>query len=105
MSNITLFKKKYVNLYLTRQLWPREQLFLLFQMDLIHSSGVLVIQHLQSNYRDYHEFLDFMTSVGDPRHIFSLDFPLWFQLTTKMIFGPVIGDWFHLIFLHLCCHN
>ncbi|XP_042172666.1 glucose-6-phosphatase 2 isoform X2 [Oncorhynchus tshawytscha] len=72
------------------------------QMDLIHSSGVLVIQHLQSNYKDYHDFLDFMSSVGDPRNIFSLYFPLWFQLSqivgTKMIWVAVIGDWFNLIF-------
>ncbi|CAB1328472.1 unnamed protein product, partial [Coregonus sp. 'balchen'] len=72
------------------------------QMDLIHSSGVLVIQHLQSNYKDYHDILDFMSSVGDPRNIFSLYFPLWFQLSqivgTKMIWVAVIGDWFNLIF-------
>jgi hypothetical protein len=47
------------------------------------------------------QFLDLMTSVDDPRHIFSLDFPLWFQLSqivcTKMIFWAVIGDCFHLI--------
>ncbi|MBN3300227.1 glucose-6-phosphatase 2 [Amia ocellicauda] len=71
-------------------------------MDLIHSNGVLVIQHLQNNYRDYHHFLNFMSSVGDPRNIFSVYFPLWFQLNqivgTKMIWVAVIGDWFNLIF-------
>ncbi|KAL2081433.1 hypothetical protein ACEWY4_023286 [Coilia grayii] len=71
-------------------------------MDVIHSSGVQVIQHLQSNYKDYHDFLNFMSSVGDPRNIFSLYFPLWFQLSqivgTKMIWVAVIGDWLNLIF-------
>ncbi|XP_048095490.1 glucose-6-phosphatase 2-like isoform X1 [Alosa alosa] len=71
-------------------------------MDFIHSSGVQVIQHLQSNYKDYHDFLNFMSSVGDPRNIFSLYFPLWFQLSqivgTKMIWVAVIGDWLNLIF-------
>ncbi|RXM29041.1 Glucose-6-phosphatase 2 [Acipenser ruthenus] len=71
-------------------------------IDLIHSNGVLVIHHLQKNYRDYHDFLNFMSSVGDPRNILSVYFPLWFQLSqivgTKMIWVAVIGDWFNLIF-------
>ncbi|XP_041118000.1 glucose-6-phosphatase 2-like [Polyodon spathula] len=70
--------------------------------DLIHSNGVLVIHHLQKNYRDYLDFLNFMSSVGDPRNILSVYFPLWFQLSqivgTKMIWVAVIGDWFNLIF-------
>ncbi|XP_075334638.1 glucose-6-phosphatase 2-like [Odontesthes bonariensis] len=71
-------------------------------MDFIHSFGVLVIQHLQSNYREYHSFLNFMSIVGDPRNIFSVYFPLWFHFNhnvgTKMIWVAVIGDWFNLIF-------
>ncbi len=72
------------------------------QMELVYSSGVLVIQHLQNNYREYHDFLNFMSTVGDPRNIFSVYFPLWFHLShnvgTKMIWVAVIGDWFNLIF-------
>ncbi|XP_053296067.1 glucose-6-phosphatase 2 isoform X2 [Pleuronectes platessa] len=71
-------------------------------MDLVHISGVLVIQHLQNNYREYHSFLNFMSTVGDPRNIFSVYFPLWFHLShkvgTKMIWVAVIGDWLNLIF-------
>uniref|UniRef100_A0A7M4FF22 glucose-6-phosphatase n=1 Tax=Crocodylus porosus TaxID=8502 RepID=A0A7M4FF22_CROPO len=71
-------------------------------MDLLHSNGVLIIQHLQNNYRAYQDFLNFMSHVGDPRNIFSIYFPLWFQLNqvvgTKMIWVAVIGDWFNLIF-------
>nr|XP_019945427.1 PREDICTED: glucose-6-phosphatase 2 isoform X1 [Paralichthys olivaceus] len=71
-------------------------------MDLVHGSGVLVIQHLQNNFREYHSFLNFMSTVGDPRNIFSVYFPLWFHLShnvgTKMIWAAVIGDWFNLIF-------
>nr|XP_046259214.1 glucose-6-phosphatase 2-like [Scatophagus argus] len=71
-------------------------------MDFVYSSGVLVIQHLQNNYREYHDFLSFMSSVGDPRNIFSVYFPLWFHLShevgTKMIWVAVIGDWLNLIF-------
>ncbi|XP_062258745.1 glucose-6-phosphatase 2-like isoform X2 [Platichthys flesus] len=71
-------------------------------MDLVHGSGVLVIQHLQNNYREYHSFLNFMSTVGDPRNIFSVYFPLWFHLSrevgTKMIWVAVIGDWLNLIF-------
>uniref|UniRef100_G1K933 Glucose-6-phosphatase 2 n=1 Tax=Anolis carolinensis TaxID=28377 RepID=G1K933_ANOCA len=71
-------------------------------MDLLHSNGVLIIQHLQKDYRSYQSFLNFMSHVGDPRNIFSIYFPLWFQLNrvvgTKMIWVAVIGDWFNLIF-------
>ncbi|XP_076603262.1 glucose-6-phosphatase 2-like [Chaetodon auriga] len=71
-------------------------------MDFVYSSGVLVIQHLQNNYREYHDFLNFMSTVGDPRNIFSVYFPLWFHLShnvgTKMIWVAVIGDWLNLIF-------
>ncbi|XP_053120325.1 glucose-6-phosphatase 2 [Hemicordylus capensis] len=71
-------------------------------MDLLHSNGVLIIQHLQKDYRSYQSFLNFMSHVGDPRNIFSVYFPLWFQLNrvvgTKMIWVAVIGDWFNLIF-------
>ncbi|XP_060113261.1 glucose-6-phosphatase 2 [Heteronotia binoei] len=71
-------------------------------MDLLHRSGVLIIQHLQKDYRSYQRFLHFMSHVGDPRNIFLIYFPLWFQLNpvigTKMIWVAVIGDWFNLIF-------
>lgn len=72
------------------------------QMDFTHRFGVLTIQHLQNNYRGYYRFLSFMSTVGDPRSIFSIYFPLWFHLShdvgTKMIWVAVIGDWFNLIF-------
>ncbi|XP_020846484.1 glucose-6-phosphatase 2 [Phascolarctos cinereus] len=71
-------------------------------MDFLHRNGILVIQHLQKDYQAYHDFLNFMSSVGDPRNIFSVYFPLWFQLNqtvgTKMIWVAVIGEWFNLIF-------
>ncbi|XP_007944276.1 glucose-6-phosphatase 2 [Orycteropus afer afer] len=71
-------------------------------MDFLHRNGVLVIQHLQKDYQGYYDFLNFMSNVGDPRNIFSIYFPLWFQLNqtvgTKMIWVAVIGDWFNLIF-------
>lgn len=73
-----------------------------FKMDFLHRNGVLIIQHLQKDYRAYYNFLNFMSNVGDPRNIFSIYFPLWFQLNqtvgTKMIWVAVIGDWFNLIF-------
>lgn len=72
------------------------------KMDFTHRFGVLTIQHLQNNYREYYSFLSFMSTVGDPRNIFSVYFPLWFHLShdvgTKMIWVAVIGDWFNLIF-------
>uniref|UniRef100_A0A3Q3VQH6 Uncharacterized protein n=1 Tax=Mola mola TaxID=94237 RepID=A0A3Q3VQH6_MOLML len=57
--------------------------------------------HLQSNYRDYHDFPNYMLTVGAPHNIFSLHFPLWFHLShnvgTKMIWVVVIGDCLNLI--------
>ncbi|PWA31310.1 glucose-6-phosphatase 2-like isoform X1 [Gambusia affinis] len=71
-------------------------------MDFIHTSGVLIIQHLQNNYREYNSFLSFMSIVGDPRNIFYVYFPIWFHLShnvgTKMMWVAVVGDWFNLIF-------
>uniref|UniRef100_A0A672J358 glucose-6-phosphatase n=2 Tax=Salarias fasciatus TaxID=181472 RepID=A0A672J358_SALFA len=71
-------------------------------MDFVHSFGVLVIQHLQNNYKEHHDFLNLMSAVSDPRNIFSVYFPIWFHLShdvgTKMIWVAVIGDWFNLIF-------
>ncbi|KAM8748863.1 glucose-6-phosphatase 2-like isoform 2-T2 [Acanthopagrus schlegelii] len=71
-------------------------------MDFVYSSGVLVIQHIQNNYREYHDFLNFMSTVGDPRNIFFVYFPLWFHLShnvgIKMIWVAVIGDWLNLVF-------
>ncbi|XP_061468677.1 glucose-6-phosphatase 2 [Rhineura floridana] len=72
-------------------------------MDLLHSNGVLISQHLQKDYRSYQSFLNFMSHVGDPQNIF---FPiysrLWFQLNqviaAKMIWVAVISDLFNLIF-------
>ncbi|XP_028291136.1 glucose-6-phosphatase 2-like isoform X1 [Gouania willdenowi] len=71
-------------------------------MDLVYSVGVLTIQHLQNNYQQFHDVLSFMSTVGDPRNIFSVYFPLWFHLShdigTKMIWVAVTGDWLNLIF-------
>lgn len=74
----------------------------LFQDGFPHRNGVLIIQHLQKDYRAYYNFLNFMSNIGDPQNIFFIYFPLWFQLNqtvgTKMIWVAVIGDWFNLIF-------
>uniref|UniRef100_A0A7N4PCU0 Glucose-6-phosphatase catalytic subunit 2 n=1 Tax=Sarcophilus harrisii TaxID=9305 RepID=A0A7N4PCU0_SARHA len=76
-------------------------------MDFLHWNGILMIQHLQKDYWAYHDFLNFMSNVGDSHYIFSVYFPLWFQLNqtvgTKMIIWiVVIGDWFNLIFKCAC---
>ncbi|XP_057708712.1 glucose-6-phosphatase 2-like isoform X2 [Corythoichthys intestinalis] len=71
-------------------------------MEFVHSHEVLVIQHLQNSYGEYRDFLGLISTVGDPRNIFSVYFPLWFHLShsvgTKMIWAAVFGDWFNLIF-------
>uniref|UniRef100_A0A5F8HCR0 Glucose-6-phosphatase catalytic subunit 2 n=1 Tax=Monodelphis domestica TaxID=13616 RepID=A0A5F8HCR0_MONDO len=75
-------------------------------MGFLHRNGIIVIHHLQKGFGAYHDFLNFLSSVGDPRNIFSVYFPL-FQLNqtvgTKMIWVAVIGDWFNLIFKWHAC--
>ncbi|XP_054644452.1 glucose-6-phosphatase 2-like isoform X2 [Dunckerocampus dactyliophorus] len=71
-------------------------------MDFVHSSGVLVIRYIQNNYGEYRDFLNLISTVGDPRNVFSVYFPLWFYLShsvgTKMVWAAVFGDWLNLIF-------
>uniref|UniRef100_A0A8D3APN7 glucose-6-phosphatase n=1 Tax=Scophthalmus maximus TaxID=52904 RepID=A0A8D3APN7_SCOMX len=53
-------------------------------MDFAHSSGILFIQHLQNNYRQYHNVLHFMSTVV--------------IILAEMIWVSVIGDWLNHIF-------
>ncbi|XP_077583865.1 glucose-6-phosphatase 2-like [Stigmatopora nigra] len=71
-------------------------------MEFLYSHEVSIIQHLQNSYGEYRDFLSLISTVGDPRNIFCIYFPLWFHLShsvgTKMIWAAVFGDWFNLIF-------
>uniref|UniRef100_UPI00398F751F glucose-6-phosphatase catalytic subunit 1-like isoform X3 n=1 Tax=Pristiophorus japonicus TaxID=55135 RepID=UPI00398F751F len=71
-------------------------------MDLLHSSGVELVQYLQLNYKDSQSWLTFISFAADLRNTFFVFFPIWFHLCeavgVKLIWVAVIGDWLNLIF-------
>ncbi|XP_078385867.1 glucose-6-phosphatase catalytic subunit 1-like [Cetorhinus maximus] len=71
-------------------------------MDLLHSSGVELVQYLQLNYKDSQSWFTFISFVADLRNTFFVFFPIWFHLCEavgiKLIWVAVIGDWLNLIF-------
>ncbi|XP_032891134.1 glucose-6-phosphatase-like [Amblyraja radiata] len=71
-------------------------------MDLLHSSGVELVQYLQLNYRDSQSWFTFISFAADLRNTFFVFFPIWFHLCeavgVKLIWVAVIGDWLNLIF-------
>ncbi|XP_067825014.1 glucose-6-phosphatase catalytic subunit 1-like [Heptranchias perlo] len=71
-------------------------------MDLLHSSGVELVQYLQLNYKDSQSWFTFISFAADLRNTFFVFFPIWFHLCevvgVKLIWVAVIGDWLNLIF-------
>ena len=73
-------------------------------MVLLHSRGVMVILPLQS-YRDDLDLdiFNFMSSVVDPRNIFTLCFCFSPAVGTKRIWAAVVGDLFNIMFKYQGC--
>ncbi|GCB71601.1 glucose-6-phosphatase catalytic subunit 1-like [Scyliorhinus torazame] len=71
-------------------------------MDMLHSSGVELVQYLQLNYKDSQRWFTFISSAADLRNTFFVFFPIWFHLCeavgVKLLWVAVIGDWLNLIF-------
>uniref|UniRef100_UPI00398EEC52 glucose-6-phosphatase catalytic subunit 1-like isoform X5 n=1 Tax=Pristiophorus japonicus TaxID=55135 RepID=UPI00398EEC52 len=71
-------------------------------MDLLHSSGVELVQYLQLNYKDSQSWFTFISFAADLRNTFFVFFPIWFHLCeavgVKLIWVAVVGDWLNLIF-------
>nr|AFH41335.1 glucose-6-phosphatase [Acipenser baerii] len=71
-------------------------------MDLLHSSGVSMVQYLQTHYRDSQSWFLFVSFAADLRNTFFVFFPIWFHLSesvgVKLIWVAVIGDWLNLVF-------
>ncbi|XP_072417200.1 glucose-6-phosphatase catalytic subunit 1-like [Chiloscyllium punctatum] len=71
-------------------------------IDLLHSSGVELVQYLQMNYKDSQSWFTFISFAADLRNTFFVFFPIWFHLCeavgVKLIWVAVIGDWLNLIF-------
>ncbi|XP_043910608.1 glucose-6-phosphatase catalytic subunit 1-like [Protopterus annectens] len=72
------------------------------RMDLIHGSGVQMVQYLQTSYKDSQQLFIFVSFAADLRNTFFVFFPIWFYLCEsvgiKLIWVAVIGDWLNLVF-------
>ncbi|XP_051522668.1 glucose-6-phosphatase catalytic subunit 1-like [Myxocyprinus asiaticus] len=70
-------------------------------MDLLHSWGVNLAIHLQTEYRDYENVFQWVSSVADLHTTFFVFFPIWFYLcrdvAVKLIWVAVVGDWLNLV--------
>ncbi|KAG1954644.1 glucose-6-phosphatase a, catalytic subunit, tandem duplicate 1 [Pimephales promelas] len=70
-------------------------------MDLLHSWGVNLAVRLQTEYRDYENLFQWVSSVADLHTTFFVFFPIWFHLRrdvgVKLIWVAVVGDWLNLV--------
>ncbi|XP_041937859.1 glucose-6-phosphatase catalytic subunit 1-like [Alosa sapidissima] len=70
-------------------------------MDLLHSWGVSLAVHLQTDYKSYESWFQFASTVADLHTAYFVLFPVWFHLSSKvgikLIWVAVIGDWFNLV--------
>ncbi|XP_030076856.1 glucose-6-phosphatase [Microcaecilia unicolor] len=71
-------------------------------MDLLHDSGVQMVQYLQTRYNSSQDWFMFVSFAADLRSTFCIFFPIWFHLCEavgiKLIWVAVIGDWLNLVF-------
>ncbi|KAJ7987716.1 hypothetical protein DPEC_G00329380 [Dallia pectoralis] len=76
-------------------------------MDLLHSWGVDVAIHLQTQYRDYESWFSLASTVADLHTTFFCFFPIWFHFRrdvgVKLIWVAVIGDWLNLVLKWVLC--
>uniref|UniRef100_A0A8C4TEE3 Glucose-6-phosphatase n=1 Tax=Erpetoichthys calabaricus TaxID=27687 RepID=A0A8C4TEE3_ERPCA len=70
-------------------------------MDVLHSAGVRVAQHLQSAFNEYEDWFMFASNVADLHTPYFVFFPIWFHLQSKvgvkLVWVAVIGDWLNLV--------
>uniref|UniRef100_A0A4W4E1A8 glucose-6-phosphatase n=1 Tax=Electrophorus electricus TaxID=8005 RepID=A0A4W4E1A8_ELEEL len=70
-------------------------------MDLLHSWGVSLAVHLQTEYGVYESWFQLVSSVADLHTTFFIFFPIWFHLkrdvSIKLIWVAVVGDWINLV--------
>ncbi|KAL1263966.1 hypothetical protein QQF64_004321 [Cirrhinus molitorella] len=70
-------------------------------MDLLHSWGVNLAVHLQTEHRDWENLFQWVSSVADLHTTFFVFFPIWFYLrrdvAVKLIWVAVVGDWLNLV--------
>ncbi|XP_057214859.1 glucose-6-phosphatase a, catalytic subunit, tandem duplicate 1 isoform X2 [Triplophysa rosa] len=70
-------------------------------MDLLHSWGVNVAVHLQTEHGNFEKLFHWVSSVADLHTTFFVFFPIWFHLRrdvgVKLIWVAVVGDWLNLV--------
>ncbi|TRY93946.1 hypothetical protein DNTS_022024 [Danionella cerebrum] len=70
-------------------------------MELLHSWGVNLAVHLQTEFRDSEGLFHWISSVADLHTTFYVFFPVWFHLrrdvAVKLIWVAVVGDWLNLV--------
>uniref|UniRef100_A0AAY4C499 Glucose-6-phosphatase n=1 Tax=Denticeps clupeoides TaxID=299321 RepID=A0AAY4C499_9TELE len=70
-------------------------------MDLLHSWGVSLAAHLQTEFRAYESWFQLASSVADLHTTFFVFFPVWFYLhrrvAIKLVWVAVVGDWLNLV--------
>ncbi|XP_034049645.1 glucose-6-phosphatase a, catalytic subunit, tandem duplicate 1 [Thalassophryne amazonica] len=70
-------------------------------MDLLHSWGIELAVHLQTEYSRYEDWFNLASTVADLHTTFFWLFPIWFYLRRdsglRLIWVAVIGDWLNLV--------
>ncbi|XP_054609235.1 glucose-6-phosphatase a, catalytic subunit, tandem duplicate 1 [Dunckerocampus dactyliophorus] len=70
-------------------------------MDLVHSWGVQLAQHLQTKYSGYEGLFSLASTVADLHTTFFFFFPIWFHLRRdtglRLVWVAVVGDWINLV--------
>lgn len=70
-------------------------------MDLLHSWGVSLAVHLQTEHGNFEKLFHWVSSVADLHTTFFVFFPIWFHLRrdvgVKLIWVAVVGDWLNLV--------
>ncbi|KAG8008771.1 Glucose-6-phosphatase [Nibea albiflora] len=70
-------------------------------MDLLHSWGVELAAHLQTEYSTYKGLFSLASAVADLHTAFFFFFPIWFHLRRdtglRLIWVAVLGDWLNLV--------
>lgn len=70
-------------------------------MDLLHSWGVELAVHLQTEHNRYEHLFSAASTVADLHTTFFFLFPVWFHLRRdtglRLIWVAVLGDWLNLV--------
>ncbi|OCT62208.1 glucose-6-phosphatase 3 [Xenopus laevis] len=73
-----------------------------WEMDALHSSGVVLAAYLQEKCLDFSPFWLWVNHLGDPAHIYVIYFPLAYcmcrRLGVALLWTGLLSEWFNLVF-------